>query len=70
MTVQPPRLPEHEATYRRLRDLVPDKFTNSEYYSRHYIRTGIRDEVGVAEVWEKATRHLIEEVTLVGTYER
>ncbi|ALA19985.1 MULTISPECIES: YbhB/YbcL family Raf kinase inhibitor-like protein [Chelatococcus] len=33
-------------------------------------RLGIRDEVGVAEVWEKATRHLIEEVTLVGTYER
>ncbi len=33
-------------------------------------RLGIRDEVGVAEVWEKARRHLIEEVTLVGTYER
>ncbi|BBE71733.1 helix-turn-helix transcriptional regulator [Oharaeibacter diazotrophicus] len=31
---------------RRLRDMAPDQFHNSEYWRRHYVRTGIRDEVG------------------------
>ncbi|GEO86117.1 helix-turn-helix transcriptional regulator [Ciceribacter naphthalenivorans] len=31
----------------RLRDLAPDQFHNSEYYRRHYVLTGIRDEVGI-----------------------
>ncbi|MCB1400761.1 MAG: helix-turn-helix transcriptional regulator [Rhodobacteraceae bacterium] len=30
-----------------LRQLAPDKFFTSEYYSKHYSRTGIRDEIGV-----------------------
>lgn len=30
-----------------LRQLAPDMFFQSEYYSTHYNRTGIRDEIGV-----------------------
>lgn len=30
----------------RLKTLAPDLFYNSEYFKRHYVRTGIRDEVG------------------------
>jgi DNA-binding CsgD family transcriptional regulator len=30
-----------------LRQMAPDKFFQSEYYTRHYSRTGIRDEIGV-----------------------
>lgn len=30
-----------------LRSLAPDRFYQSEYYRRHYIRTGIRDEVAL-----------------------
>ena len=33
-------------------------------------RLGILGEVSVADVWDKARKHLIEEATLVGTYER
>lgn len=32
---------------RRLRDMAPDRFQNSEYYRQHYQLTGIRDEVGI-----------------------
>lgn len=32
---------------RRLKDMAPDQFHNSEYYRRHYVLTGIRDEVGL-----------------------
>jgi DNA-binding CsgD family transcriptional regulator len=30
-----------------LRQLTPDRFFQSEYYLKHYIRTGLRDEVGI-----------------------
>lgn len=30
-----------------LRQLAPDMFFHSEYYQKHYSRTGIRDEIGV-----------------------
>lgn len=30
-----------------LRQMAPDKFFQSEYYAKHYSRTGIRDEIGV-----------------------
>lgn len=30
-----------------LRDLAPDSFFRSEYYLKHYRRTGIRDELGI-----------------------
>ena len=32
---------------RRLKDMAPDHFYSSEYFKQHYIRTGIRDEVGI-----------------------
>ncbi len=32
---------------RRLKDMAPDHFYSSEYYRRHYVLTGIRDEVGI-----------------------
>ena len=32
---------------KRLRDMAPDQFHNSEYFRRHYKLTGIRDEVGI-----------------------
>jgi DNA-binding CsgD family transcriptional regulator len=32
---------------RRLRDMAPDQFYNSEYFRQHYALTGIRDEVGI-----------------------
>lgn len=32
---------------RRLRDMAPDQFYNSEYFRRHYALTNIRDEVGI-----------------------
>lgn len=31
---------------RRLKDMAPDHFYSSEYYKQHYVRTGIRDEIG------------------------
>lgn len=31
----------------RLKDLAPDHFFSSEYYRRHYVLTGIRDEIGI-----------------------
>ena len=31
----------------RLREMAPDQFRNSEYYRRHYVLTGIRDEIGI-----------------------
>ena len=31
---------------RQLKAMAPDQFYSSEYYRRHYVRTGIRDEVG------------------------
>lgn len=30
-----------------LRQMAPDKFFKSEYYAKHYSRTGIRDEIGI-----------------------
>ncbi|WP_295530548.1 helix-turn-helix transcriptional regulator [uncultured Thioclava sp.] len=30
-----------------LRQMAPDKFFQSEYYAKHYSRTGIRDEIGI-----------------------
>jgi len=30
-----------------LRKMAPDKFFQSEYYGKHYSRTGIRDEIGL-----------------------
>ena len=35
------------AGLRRLRDMAPDHFAGSEYFRRHYVLTGIRDEIGI-----------------------
>lgn len=39
-----------------LRDLAPDRFYSSEYFSRHYARTGIGDEMGIFfPLWDNRT---------------
>lgn len=30
-----------------MRDLAPDQFYQSEFYQHHYVRTGIKDEIGI-----------------------